>query len=46
MQVVGRFYDEGKILAAARAWEQAYDWKKEDWTSADSIAKDASLAAA
>jgi amidase len=29
MQIVGKFYDEGSIYAAAYAWEQAFDWKAE-----------------
>lgn len=27
MQIVGKFYDEGRVYAAAHAWEQAWDWK-------------------
>ena len=27
MQIIGKFYDEGTIYAAAHAWEQAFDWK-------------------
>lgn len=26
VQIVGKFYDEPKIYAAAYAWEQAHDW--------------------
>lgn len=28
MQIVGKFWDEAKILQAAYAWEKEYDWKK------------------
>lgn len=27
MQIVGKFWDEARILQAAYAWENAYDWK-------------------
>ena len=27
LQIVGRFWDEARILQAAYAWENAYDWK-------------------
>lgn len=27
MQIVGKFWDEAKVLQAAYAWENAYNWK-------------------
>ncbi|CAK7227801.1 hypothetical protein SCUCBS95973_006664 [Sporothrix curviconia] len=29
MQIVGRFFDEARMLQVAYAWESAYDWKKQ-----------------
>ena len=28
MQIVGRFWDEVRVLTVAYAWEQMFDWKK------------------
>ncbi|CAK7245497.1 MAG: hypothetical protein STHCBS139747_007081 [Sporothrix thermara] len=31
MQLVGRFFDETRLLQVACAWESAYDWKKQEF---------------